>query len=143
MLRLSLAFGRGELIKLLLTHRAIHFLGGALKAAGAGLSAFGSERSTRGFLLGSRFGWHVELPSLVAGRGVLTRWLVDFLRLVFGLDAARSAARRVNSKYLPQFQTSDGVRANENAIATRASGLSCRTRAHLGLDHTGRDPGVG
>jgi hypothetical protein len=84
MLRLSLAFGRGELIKLLLTHRTIHFLGGALKAAGAGLSAFGSERSTRSFLLGSRFGWHVELPSLVAGRGVLTRWLVDFLRLVFG-----------------------------------------------------------
>src|SRR6185369_14911088 len=86
-LRLPFAFGRGELIKLLLTHRGIHFLGSALKAAGAGLSTFGSERCTRSFLLGSRFGWHVELPSLVAGRRVLTRWLVDFLRLVFGESA--------------------------------------------------------
>jgi hypothetical protein len=45
----------------------------ALQATGACLSTFGSERSARSFLLGSRLGWHVELPSLVAGRGVLMR----------------------------------------------------------------------
>jgi len=57
------------------------------------------------------------------------------MRLVAPLDESTRSI-------LPQFQTSDGVRANENAIATRASGLSCRARAHLGLDHTGRDKGL-
>ena len=61
-LRLPFALGGSELLKLLLAHRAIHFLRSALKAAGACLSTFGSERSARGFLLGSRFSWHVELP---------------------------------------------------------------------------------
>jgi hypothetical protein len=55
-LGLSLAFGRRELLKLLLAHRAKHFLRGALKAAGISLPTFGSKRNARRFLLGSRFG---------------------------------------------------------------------------------------
>ena len=92
MLRLPFAFGRRELFKLLLAHRTIHFLRSALKAARACLSTFGSERSARRFLLSSRFGWHVALPILVAGRRILERWLLDFLRVLFGWSGLIGAA---------------------------------------------------
>src|SRR5262249_9813561 len=86
------AFSRSELFEFLLAHRAVHFLLSALQTTGTCLSTLGSERSARSFLLGSRFGWHVELPGLVAGRGVLLRWLLDFLRFVFGWRGLVSAA---------------------------------------------------